>query len=607
VALVTEELDFSEILATKARRPAACLSGQDGGAYAIGIYFSRRIAKACVERVANRVAHGSNDRSMHKRPCRIFPISQTPIELSKNNIGSAARAIDSLDRAGSNVSEVGKMKMLKSVLLGSAAGLVAVTVGQAAELPVKAKPVEYVKVCNLYGVGFYYMPGTDMCLRIGGYVRMEFVAGDNGNVVSNPYNANYNNRTTSNLAVRWRGYIQTDAREQTAYGVARGYLSVGVATADTGTPSGESDGYGFSANRAFVQWAGFTAGMAVSFYDFYFPQRFSYKGFLPESDTADNGWWVWGYTASLGGGFSATLAAEERRSEQIIAQSTVGTIAGTGTLGSGASTGGGEYGGWQVPDTIANLRVDQSWGSAQVMGALHEVNAAYYATSVLVPSNGHPANAWGYALGAGLTLNFPALGPADVFSSQVNYTVGATKYLEQGTTFNYMMERGAGQSFGVQSDCVYGGSVAAGNATPCDLTTAVGFNAAYDHYYTSQWHQSLYVEAHKLIYDTQANAILCSLIGGGNGAGVGTAAVATSGCNNNWYEEGIGSRLQWDISKTLYVGLEVDVQHQKSATTFNGLLTSPITLSSGGALFVSNENNVAVTFRVQKEFAPPEK
>jgi len=69
------------------------------------------------------------------------------------------------------------MKMVKSLLLGSAAALVAVTAGQAADLPVKAKPVEYVKVCSLYGAGFYYMPGTDMCIKIGGWVRAEFVYG----------------------------------------------------------------------------------------------------------------------------------------------------------------------------------------------------------------------------------------------------------------------------------------------------------------------------------------------------------------------------------------------------------------------------------------------
>ena len=58
------------------------------------------------------------------------------------------------------------MKMVKSLLLGSAAGIVAIAGAQAADLPVKAKPVEYVKVCSLYGAGFYYMPGTDICLKI---------------------------------------------------------------------------------------------------------------------------------------------------------------------------------------------------------------------------------------------------------------------------------------------------------------------------------------------------------------------------------------------------------------------------------------------------------
>src|SRR5262245_10037856 len=64
-----------------------------------------------------------------------------------------------------------EMKMMNNLLLGSAAGFVAITGAQAADLPVKAKPVEYVKICSLYGVGFYYIPGTDMCLTIGGYAR----------------------------------------------------------------------------------------------------------------------------------------------------------------------------------------------------------------------------------------------------------------------------------------------------------------------------------------------------------------------------------------------------------------------------------------------------
>src|SRR5271168_1262904 len=90
-----------------------------------------------------------------------------------------------------------KMKMVKSLLLGSAAGLVAVTAGQAADLPVKAKPVEYVKICSLYGAGFYYMPGTDMCIKIGGWVRAEADYSPGGNFTWGPFNGVSNVRSTS--------------------------------------------------------------------------------------------------------------------------------------------------------------------------------------------------------------------------------------------------------------------------------------------------------------------------------------------------------------------------------------------------------------------------
>jgi hypothetical protein len=46
------------------------------------------------------------------------------------------------------------MNMIKSLILGSAAGLAALSGAQAADLPVKAKAVEYVRVCSLYGAGF---------------------------------------------------------------------------------------------------------------------------------------------------------------------------------------------------------------------------------------------------------------------------------------------------------------------------------------------------------------------------------------------------------------------------------------------------------------------
>src|SRR5882672_6396293 len=313
-----------------------------------------------------------------------------------------------------------KMKMVKSLLLGTAAGLVAMAGAQAADLPVKAKPVQYVKICSLYGAGFYYIPGTDMCLKMGGWVRAEAAWNDNGSMTWGPFNGNANNRATSNATFRARGYITADARNQSEYGTIRSYIAVGINTNDLGlnTPANQ-----FSANRAFIQFAGFTWGISQSFYDFYSVPATALWGAYPASDTGDPGWFVMAYTMQFGGGFSATISAEERRMTQIINTTLAG---GAGVVGSGgyligaypvASPGiggvapaAGAYGGFQVPDLVANLRADQAWGSAQIMAALHEVNATYYGAT---PITGHPSDAWGYALGAGVKFLTPMIGAGD--------------------------------------------------------------------------------------------------------------------------------------------------------------------------------------------------
>ncbi|HWX85443.1 MAG TPA: porin, partial [Xanthobacteraceae bacterium] len=234
------------------------------------------------------------------------------------------------------------MKMVKSLLLGSAAGLVAVTAGQAADLPVKAKPVEYVKICSLYGAGFYYMPGTDLCIKIGGWVRAEIAYGNiNGSLTWGGFNGNAQSRNTSNEAFRARGYITADVRNQTEYGTVRGYIAVGLNTTDIGLQVANLVD---SANRAFVQWAGMTAGLSQSFYDFYSPASVHYRGgYLPASDTGDGGWWVWAYTAQFGGGFSGTISTEARRTTQIIDANALPGPAGTAPLAAGGTIIPGSY------------------------------------------------------------------------------------------------------------------------------------------------------------------------------------------------------------------------------------------------------------------------
>ena len=71
------------------------------------------------------------------------------------------------------------MTLIKSLLLGSAAGIVAVASAQAADLPTKkAAPVEYVRVCNVGGITGWTLPGSDTCVKFSGYITAQFEGGN---------------------------------------------------------------------------------------------------------------------------------------------------------------------------------------------------------------------------------------------------------------------------------------------------------------------------------------------------------------------------------------------------------------------------------------------
>src|ERR1700684_1049143 len=120
------------------------------------------------------------------------------------------------------------MKTYKALILGSGGGLLAVGGAQAADLPMKAKAIEYVKICSLYGAGFYYIPGTDTCIKIGGAIRLDVAL--NGGVYHAPFWTGgaggaqsygkdwYRDRARFNLV--------EDTRTATEYGVLRTYANI---------------------------------------------------------------------------------------------------------------------------------------------------------------------------------------------------------------------------------------------------------------------------------------------------------------------------------------------------------------------------------------------
>src|SRR3954469_19097689 len=207
------------------------------------------------------------------------------------------------------------MKLVKSLLLGSAAGLVAVAGAQAADLPVKkAAPVEYVRVCTAYGAGFFYIPGTDTCLRVGGFAQFAY---------------QYTSTRANNpdlMGFRAMGRISVDGRTDTAYGTLRTFIrldmrngsgaylhsgtAVRMATAFPGTgadTAGRLQTY-VELDKAFIQFAGFTAGRASSFFDFYAHANEIIGASFGSDVSATN---LLAYTWTFGGGFSATISMED--------------------------------------------------------------------------------------------------------------------------------------------------------------------------------------------------------------------------------------------------------------------------------------------------------
>src|SRR6266567_1803944 len=117
------------------------------------------------------------------------------------------------------------MMAARKFILGSAAGLLAIGGAQAADLPVKAKAVEYVRICSLYGAGFFYIPGTDTCIKLGGYLRVDTTF--NGSIYDQPAwsgDLGQRNRYFDYFASRSRMALTVDTRTATEYGVVRTFM-----------------------------------------------------------------------------------------------------------------------------------------------------------------------------------------------------------------------------------------------------------------------------------------------------------------------------------------------------------------------------------------------
>lgn len=265
-----------------------------------------------------------------------------------------------------------------------------------------------------------------------------------------------------------------------------------------------------------------------------------------------------------------------------------------------------------MPDVVGNLRVDQTWGSAQIGGALHQVNVSYYNTTAGTTiglfgnqeASGNPNDEWGWAAMAGIRLNAPFIGNGRLVCGSGHLHRRCTAlHLPKPEQQLVVDSNSAG--YGITADGVYGGSVANGTATSVNLTTAWGVNAGYEHFWLPQWRTPLYGGYTNVKYNGQANAILCSLQG--SGTGVGNLAVANVGCDNNWQSWRIGTRTQWNVTKDFYMGLDVAYLKIDSMSTSSGLIAGVGAIPATTNQFVRGVNDQDIwmaRFRVHRDFYP---
>ena len=511
------------------------------------------------------------------------------------------------------------MSKIKSLILGSAAALAAVAGAQAADLPVKAKAVQYVKICSLYGAGFYYIPGTDTCIKLGGYAQLDVTVNGSAHgqpAWNNSANTGQQNRSSDYFVTRARTQLNIDTRTATEYGVVRTYWSSNFQhTSGDGPSSGV-----LTMDLGFVQFAGFTFGKAISGFQTPWgatPVGLNTSNLLGGYDNS-TGITQIAYTWQFGNGLSAQLGVEDNKTinrapvfnaSGSITCATAATVAGAylgaGTLAANQNGTGGQH----SPDFVGNVRLDQAAFTAQISGAVNNISANYYSTGAGAIGNeqlGHPSDAWGYSISGGLQLKQLPTGPGDKLSLDFTYTDGAPKYIIGGTTGNTFDAfsgetnfAGSYQSFASLNlyDGVYG------NGGGIEKTKAWGFRGGYEHNWSPEWQTSVYGSYTKVDYNNNASALICGRQLQAIGALTGGAAANGYTCNPDFAIWQVGTRTAWTPVKNLTLSGEVlyttlDQSNTGSITTTGANLIGGF--KPAGTYDYKDQGIVSGQFRVRR-------
>jgi hypothetical protein len=498
---------------------------------------------------------------------------------------------------------------------------------EAADVPLRVSAAEQVRLCGHHGIGYAAIPGTDTCIKLGGYVRYEDYHNAAGGTYPTTTPQGVMNRATATLATQARFRLTADLRTQTNYGTLRSYIAFGVNWLNN--PGGALQSTPGAGNftpaleRAFVQFAGFTIGRVDTFFAFYNSPAYNFLTFSFDGSSGTTGVNVFAYTQEFGNGLKATLSLEDQiaHSAPVIDLGRANAVTATaGVMGAGLFAQPGppfsDMRGQWVPDIIANLRLDRHWGAVQVKGALHRTGGGYnfagtaQAGRCTIPDTtgcGHPADAWGWATGFGLTLKMP-WDARDTLSGVIAYAEGASTYVAFSQA-NNSLHGARGLALGPFTDAVFG---AAGADAQSDLllTRALGGTVAFEHYWAQMLRTSFVFGYLDIAYSNAAKAQIANL--GRRCALGGTAATAFTvrdNCDPDWSAWRIASRTMWTPIANLDIGIEVGYSRITSA--FSGEASIPPgaanpngTGLSAGRYDIRDDGVWSATFRVQRSFWP---
>ncbi|WP_375621717.1 MULTISPECIES: porin [unclassified Bartonella] len=190
---------------------------------------------------------------------------------------------------------------IKSLFLSSTAAFLAISGAHAASTVIaEPEPVEYIRVCDAYGKGYFYIPGTETCMRLSGNVRTDFIGGDN--IDATTETELRDKRKTYGASSRLTLVFQ--AASETEMGTLRSYARIYSSWGDG------NDKAGARLAAAYIELGGFRVGLDDTIFNSWtggYGNVLNDDSIAPAGTTRTN---FISYTFNGDSGFSAIIGAE---------------------------------------------------------------------------------------------------------------------------------------------------------------------------------------------------------------------------------------------------------------------------------------------------------